>query len=174
MRTNQTSSRQSFEFTSNRTFPMYQTHTSKSLLTFLPSNSCGVLLSTRSTQLGSIKVTNPNPLRKETQKQCQKPPRSCTLHFFQTCYVRQYVLASKAQNYSLYLDRFDTGSLITTHSFSSPYFSKYWRNPSEIENKNKTVTRRPESLGNTVAGPAGKYKKYLDQIQAQVLGNPWR
>ena len=68
---------------------------------------------------------------------------------------------TRRRNYSLYLDRFDIGSLITTHSFNSPYLAKYCRNPSGIENKNKTVTGRPELLGNTLAGPQESTRNIL-------------
>lgn len=114
--------------------------------TFLWSRSCGPAFNTDSTADGSSKVTNPNPLQYgyKTEKSQFHYEAHC-IFFRHTIYntklIARGVWAGRKKRFhisgrfSIYLDCFVFGSLITKHSFRSPYLLKYACSPSETDGK---------------------------------------
>lgn len=89
----------------------------------------------------------------DTKTEFKPPSLCCILHILQTCHLqykadRATVSKVEARTvfptpaFGFYLDCFVLGSLITRHSFRSPYLLKYSCRPSETDDKNGPLRNR--------------------------------
>lgn len=130
-------------------------------LTVLESNSCLVWAKTLSTPAWSTKVTNPKPLQTSGEGINERRAEGDVLWYDMLWALRnrgaQINFQAAAQEPSLtgsrlpHLERLVTGSLITIHSFTSPYLQKYSFNPSEtqkvhINKSTESSVRREENF----------------------------